>query len=724
MNDELSRAYAYDELKFRHSSARELDAVKTYEQLTARLIYSTHAVEKGLSNSNFELGRGQDNIRLLVHLIEVYKRRNYDESSIAYVAAISSLREFYSMHENTSHSSDLKLIYADFLDEILTCESKAGGVDVVKFSGKKDTRSINFRELVQERSSIRSYSDRPVDLVDIEDALSIAMKTPTVCNRQSIKVRVVRKPEIISQILEVQGGAIGYDTPPALLLITANDAAYLGANERNQGFIDGGLFAMSVLYALEYKSLAACALNAALTEEAEKRIRGMMNIPSGEKLITFISVGHFQELSRVCKSFRYDAASIMEEVEVVHDYTVEDERTPDDSVAVSVVEGRPIVSRLKDVVVDLKQKTRVRTRYRDFLDKRVVGARVRRFDQLDGAIVTLIDYNNYGNIMQRYALQEFLLQNGYAFTSLEHELPVSSTLSDDRVRLIASFVDRNIFISPAVDSQILPCYIAGSDQIWRDFNYAKPKEMLGFFFLNFTSGQDVRRVAYAASFGRNSLADANITEDLSAYLKPLVLDFDAISVRETTASGVINDAWGVSSDQVIDPTMLLAAGWYSNLVDRSRETTVAVNGVFSYLIGVSDENEKILKAATESLGVDLYRIDLADYSGPLPPVEQWLRGLRDARLAIVDSFHGAVFSILNNTDFIVLENRGSGLERMTNLLELFGIEGRIIMHSDVGQFSLDDLPPIDWNSVDKRLSDLRTRSAQWLLDAVRPTKDV
>lgn len=377
-----------------------------------------------------------------------------------------------------------------------------------------------------------------------------------------------------------------------------------------------------------------------------------------------------------------------------------------------------IRTRLRNALRRIKRATRIRTRLMDLRELFKYRSRIRAFRSLAGGIVTLIDYNNYGNVLQRYALQEFLLRKKLPFVSFDHSLPIESDPNDPRVRYISEFVARHVYTLPIKEAGLLKNYIVGSDQIWRDFSYKDPKRDIGFFFLNFLEKSKVNRIAYAASFGRNSLSESKITPEVKAYLDPLIKMFDAVSVRELSAQKIVRDEWGVDADPVIDPTMLLTKADYSRIISRSVQNLSPVDGCFAYLIGVTNENEQLLKKAERYIDKQVYRIDLADYSGPLPPVEQWLLGLRDAELAVVDSFHGAVFSIINNTNFVVLENKGSGMERMINLLDTFNIEGRIIKHSDVNSFAFEDLGEIDWARVNKKLDTLRAKSAEWLLKAI------
>ena len=63
----------------------------------------------------------------------------------------------------------------------------------------------------------------------------------------------------------------------------------------------------------------------------------------------------------------------------------------------------------------------------------------------------------------------------------------------------------------------------------------------------------------------------------------------------------------------------------------------------------------------------------------VPPIEEWLKGFRDADMVLTDSFHGCVFSILFRKPFIVLGNVGRGLSRMESLLRMFHLESHLLL---------------------------------------------
>lgn len=95
-----------------------------------------------------------------------------------------------------------------------------------------------------------------------------------------------------------------------------------------------------------------------------------------------------------------------------------------------------------------------------------------------------------------------------------------------------------------------------------------------------------------------------------------------------------------------------------------------------------------------------------------PPLEQWLRGFREAEFIITDSFHATVFSIIFNKPFVVYANKGRGAARFMSLLSLFGLEDRLIFKSkDLDGLTLNS---IDYDRVNKKIDYLRSKSLVFL----------
>ncbi|MBY8967719.1 nitroreductase family protein, partial [Algiphilus sp. NNCM1] len=154
-------------------------------------------------------------------------------------------------------------------------------------------------------------SSEPVSQELLDKAYEVSMKTPSVCNRQATRVYQITDSEKIKAALSIQGGFHGYAMPPVLLLVTSDIRAFMNNGERNEPFVDGGLFSMSLLYALEAYGLAACPLNAMFSLSQDRQTRALLNMPDYELPVMYIAVGNFPESVPVCRSTRRDPKTIV-----------------------------------------------------------------------------------------------------------------------------------------------------------------------------------------------------------------------------------------------------------------------------------------------------------------------------------------------------------------------------------------------------------------------------
>src|SRR5690606_10197493 len=111
--------------------------------------------------------------------------------------------------------------------------------------GKRDLRGF-----FASRHSIRSFDNDRIERSLIEEAVRMALFTPSACNRQPWRVYVVDDHKLLREVLNLQGGNRGFgDTVPCVLVVTGDLSATLHVGERYQPWLDGGMFAMSLVYA-------------------------------------------------------------------------------------------------------------------------------------------------------------------------------------------------------------------------------------------------------------------------------------------------------------------------------------------------------------------------------------------------------------------------------------------------------------------------------------------
>ena len=101
----------------------------------------------------------------------------------------------------------------------------------------------------------------------------------------------VNKKQIV-KILEIQGGNRGFGhLTNKLIIIAAELGGFSGLSERNQAFVDGGIYAMNTLYALHYNQVAACIMNCSTSPEKDKQLRSLCKIKESEVFIAMVACG-------------------------------------------------------------------------------------------------------------------------------------------------------------------------------------------------------------------------------------------------------------------------------------------------------------------------------------------------------------------------------------------------------------------------------------------------
>lgn len=259
-------------------------------------------------------------------------------------------------------------------------------------------------------------------------------------------------------------------------------------------------------------------------------------------------------------------------------------------------------------------------------------------------------------------------------------------------------------------------YVVGSDQVWR------PRYSPGItdYFLGFCQGRrDVKRVAYAASFGVDGWEFTLKDTVRCARLAGL---FDAVSVREDSAVRLCAERLGVSACHVLDPTLLLEKNDYEELVRDAGDPSPGC-GLFYYVLDESEGKRRVVEEVSRSLSLPAFtampsrcvsRANLRHHLEEcvFPPVTSWLRGFMDSECVVTDSFHGCVFSIIFHRPFWVVGNEGRGMARFQSLLSLFGLEDRLLLLGPVRP--VDYARPIDWEAVDRKKKEMQRFSMDFL----------
>lgn len=282
-------------------------------RIETRVMFLSHQIEKGLSHHNFRYGFGKKVFNELPTLLTRLEQAdlNYANNTV-YKESLTALHEYMQRHLDAEKdiSWQQSLFTTDQWQHIMNAESNDGGSISIRKSDKLNNKDLSFAALSENRHSVREFADEPVSLDELNQAIQMAMRTPSVCNRQPTRVHVILDKEVIAQALHIQGGVNGYPAPPALLMITSDLRAFMTSYERNEGYTDGGLFGMSLLLSLESLGIGACPLNTMFTATAEKKTRKLLHLPDNEVPVMYIEVGHFLDETRTCRSTRFQGSDI------------------------------------------------------------------------------------------------------------------------------------------------------------------------------------------------------------------------------------------------------------------------------------------------------------------------------------------------------------------------------------------------------------------------------
>ena len=129
------------------------------------------------------------------------------------------------------------------------------------------------------RRSVRAFgSDKQISDLELERVISLAVQAPSVSNTQSWSVRAYREPQDITDILKLQDGNVGNSPVPVLLVVTVDIRNFTGSNERNQMWIDGGIFLQQLLLSIHALGWASCPMNFSATNSQANKLRKLADI--------------------------------------------------------------------------------------------------------------------------------------------------------------------------------------------------------------------------------------------------------------------------------------------------------------------------------------------------------------------------------------------------------------------------------------------------------------
>jgi hypothetical protein len=359
---------------------------------------------------------------------------------------------------------------------------------------------------------------------------------------------------------------------------------------------------------------------------------------------------------------------------------------------------------------------------------------------------------NYGAVLQAYALQRVLADMGYISEIIDYWDPRTRTASFSCYRRLLHFVWHRLVKGTLVGMQRerrterfrqehlrlsnqrysnarmllsaapeYDAYITGSDQVWNPRIHGGDPA----YFLTFAPvGKSL--ISYGASFGISRVP----TRFLSDYAE-WIANIHFLSTRELEGREIIKLLTGRDAELVLDPTLLLDQEQWRKVAIPfcSRKPYILAY----YMPGDREVNSAITEVSRHVSALTdwpIIRLGQKEYMRLLPwrsaifdaGPSEYLGLFQSASFVVTNSFHGSAFAVIYRKPFLVPVNitlppERALTSRVTTLLKTLKLEDRLF---PVGSDLPDDrILSVNYDTADGQLRQERQRSIAFLGRALK-----
>jgi nitroreductase len=268
-----------------------------------------HRIEKGLTTIPLKNSFAQEYIDETIYSYKNVVKMYSDFNTIKWATDVLEL-----YFRTVLHSEIISKAYSEFSESrVISKDNAESYVPYYRKDSVKSNLDYNsFHNLCLQRRSVRWYKTDKVPFDLVHKAVSSSLLSPSACNRQPYRFVFIEDPELLKVAGDLPMGVRTFSHNIPLMAILVGDlSAYFDERDRHIIYIDGGLAAMSFMYALETLGLASCPINWPDIEEREKRLDKFLNLKPHERGIMFISIGFPLEEGQIAFSQKKSVKGIL-----------------------------------------------------------------------------------------------------------------------------------------------------------------------------------------------------------------------------------------------------------------------------------------------------------------------------------------------------------------------------------------------------------------------------
>lgn len=342
---------------------------------------------------------------------------------------------------------------------------------------------------------------------------------------------------------------------------------------------------------------------------------------------------------------------------------------------------------------------------------------------------------NYGGVLQCYALMKFLQNRGYDVEVVDYRCPkienayrvlnfntfksfiasllylpkrLSARRNFARFRIKYLDISKEVYREASDFRDQYDICIMGSDQVWtlRLVGGYNPV-----YYGDFS--EQIRKIGYAVSIAEVN----NFKEDERREMAKHIKNFSHFSTREESFRDEIIRLVGGKVCTVLDPSLLLTKEEYASIVEEPSEQDY----VLYYQQEYNPKTKEIIVDVAHQIGAKMiviitggkerYGMPYRYYDTNNLSVLKFLGLIKNAMVVFTSSFHGTAYSLVFRKDFYFVANDAP--DRARNLLVKCGAEDRLIHSTDKICFS-----KVDYTIVESRLNTARQFSIDFLINSI------
>ena len=380
---------------------------------------------------------------------------------------------------------------------------------------------------------------------------------------------------------------------------------------------------------------------------------------------------------------------------------------------------------------------------------------------MKAAVMTWHTYDNYGSLLQAYALQRSFEKLGVESYLVDYDpesynpnnctrasdwvktqvrITLKKTLSGAKgplaskvypqwedeerkaaynrfrsgfLRFTKECVNASDLFSLNDEFDIIAC---GSDQIWA------PTRFNPHYYLDFAKDPE-RTLAYAPSIGLPSIDDGAVR----AMVRELAGRIRHLSVREELGAEILESILGTRPAVAVDPTALLTGDEWREAMGLQGQVAEE-RYALCYFLGNDRRKWESASRIAKSHGLVLRGIPVFKQDGtrdtdlcPGVGPREFLELIDGAEAVFTDSFHGTMFSLLFHKEPFVYKrfsdkDRKNQNSRIENILRIANLGTTVLQSAD--NASVRSFGTIDWDTVDRGISEAREASEAFLSHSV------